>query len=408
MNMGVGTMSDNKEKHDQRVLLVSKDNQFIQSIKTAFATLDKIELEVFQESINEAVSRIRNSEAHIVMIDCNANQSEELEALKFALRPNGPTRRPAIIITEEFSASAVRMMVQMHIQDFLVKPVSTSDIVRSCMNALKGEDADTENEARVSTFMPAAGGVGVTTLALEAAYILHHASVAGGSTCIVDLNFQHGCCAEYLDLEPRFNLDEVENNPDRLDRQLLEVMISRHSSGLAVISAPFQPSDMRSFDERIVTRLLDLVSAYFDNVVIDMPRTWFPWTESVMMGSDDFYLVAEMTVPCLRHAQRMLQAIDEKLGKQIKPKVIVNRFDASGKTGGITEDDIRAVLKDAFYGTVPNNYRVIREALDKGAPLQEVQAECPVTQALKRILLPNDYQVIKKGLLSSLFKRKAG
>ena len=33
------------------------------------------------------------------------------------------------------------------------------------------------------------------------------ASAAGPSTCLVDLDFQHGACADYLDLEPRLDLE---------------------------------------------------------------------------------------------------------------------------------------------------------------------------------------------------------
>ena len=83
------------------------------------------------------------------------------------------------------------------------------------------------------------------------------------STCLVDLDFQHGACADYLDLEPRLNLGEIEPRPERLDRQLLEVMLSHHPSGLAVIAAPNRPAEMRSFDPDVVTRLLDLVSSQF-------------------------------------------------------------------------------------------------------------------------------------------------
>jgi pilus assembly protein CpaE len=45
------------------------------------------------------------------------------------------------------------------------------------------------------------------------------------SICLVDLDFQHGACADYLDLEPRLVLSEIEPRPERLDRQLLEVML---------------------------------------------------------------------------------------------------------------------------------------------------------------------------------------
>ena len=116
-------------------------------------------------------------------------------------------------------------------------------------------------------------------------------------------------CADYLDLEPRLEFGEIEPRPDRLDRQLLEVMLSHHASGLAVVAAPNRPAEMRTFDPDMVTRLLDLVSTNFDYVVFDMPRTWFSWTDSVLLGSNRLFIVSEMTVPGLRHAKQLVAAI---------------------------------------------------------------------------------------------------
>jgi cellulose biosynthesis protein BcsQ len=138
----------------------------------------------------------------------------------------------------------------------------------------------------------------------------------------VDLDFQHGSVADYLDLEPRLNLAEIEPRPDRLDRQLLEVMLSYHASGLAVVAAPNRPAEMRSFDPDVVTRLLDLVSSNFEYVVFDMPRTWFSWTDSVLLGSNKLFIVSETTVPGLRHAKQLVAAIRERLGEGPNPQVI--------------------------------------------------------------------------------------
>src|SRR3954453_17060809 len=103
-------------------------------------------------------------------------------------------------------------------------------------------------------------------------------------------------------------------------------MLSHHSSGLAVIAAPSRPAEMRSFDPNVVTHLLDLVSTHFDYVVFDMPRTWFSWTDSVLLGSNRLFIVSEMTVPGLRHAKQLVEAVRERLAVGPTAQVIVNRF----------------------------------------------------------------------------------
>jgi pilus assembly protein CpaE len=313
-------------------------------------------------------------------------------------------------VGQDFDSATARVMMQLRVSDFLVKPISTADLVRSCVRALKGSEAAT-SESQVLTFMPVAGGVGNTTIALETAFLLHNSAVRGASTCVVDLNFQQGVCAEYLDLEPRFDITEIENQPERLDRRLLDVMLSKHESGLSVLAAPVQPTEMRSFNADVVIRMLDLVSAYFDNVVIDMPRTWFPWTEAVLLGSDRLFLVTEMTVPCLRHTQRLIKAIEQSVGKQIKPSVIANRFEKRAFENGIRQADVEEILGDHFVGGISNNYRLVREAVDRGVPLHSIDKNSNVVNDLKRIILPGEAPALtvqKRGIISygrSLLKR---
>ena len=207
------------------------------------------------------------------------------------------------------------------------------------------------------------------------------------STCLVDLDFQHGAVADYLDLEPRLNLAEIEPRPDRLDRQLLEVMLSYHASGLAVVAAPNRPAEMRSFDPDVVTRLLDLVSTNFEYVVFDMPRTWFSWTDSVLLGSNKLFIVSETTVPGLRHAKQLVAAIKERLGDGPNPQVIVNRFQQRMFSSGLRRSDLEQALGDAFAGGIPNDYALVREAIDRGVPLDEVKPGNKITAQLKKLVL---------------------
>jgi pilus assembly protein CpaE len=259
--------------------------------------------------------------------------------------------------------------------------------VRACARAAKGANEDAI-EAQIYTFLPAAGGVGVTTLAIQTALSLLGGRGNAASVCLVDLDFQHGACVDYLDLEPRLDLSEIEPRPERLDRQLLEVMLSQHASGLAVIAAPNQPAEMRSFDPLVVTRLLDLVSVNFDYVVVDMPRTWFSWTDNVLQGSNKLFIVSEMTVPGLRLAKQLLSAVRERLGESSNPQVIVNRFEQRMFAPGLRRADIEKALGPAFGGTIPNNYRIVREAIDRGIPLEEVKPGNNVAAAVRKLVAP--------------------
>ncbi|MCO5164482.1 MAG: response regulator receiver protein [Mesorhizobium sp.] len=388
---------------NRRILLVSTDRDFVKETRTAFASSEKIELLVVERNVADLRGEVQDSECGAVIIDMDVARLLEIESLQRVMR-RLEGRAPVVVVTQEFSAAAVRMLVQLQVSDFLVKPVTTADLVRSCIRALQGPGREDRSESEIYTFMPAAGGVGTTTLALQTAFQLHNSATRAASTCVVDLNFQQGACAEYLDLEPLFDITEIENNPERLDRQLLDLMLSKHESGLCVLAAPTHPSEMRSFNTDVVVRVLDLVSAYFDNVVIDMPRTWFPWTETVLLGSNKLYIVAEMTVPCLRHTQRLIQAIYETAGREVKPRVIVNRYEQKKFETGIRQADVEAILGEHFVGGISNNYKLVREAVDRGVPLHAIDAEANVIADLRRIILPEEAAATAKKQ-SSLFGR---
>jgi pilus assembly protein CpaE len=376
-------------QNDQHLVLVSTDAEFVQESKSALAAVDSAQLVTIAKPVSELGSELQSIERGVVIIDMDTRKLDELESLQRVMRRmNGGAA--VIVVAQELDAATVRILMQLRAADFLIKPVSTADLVRSCMRALKGPDTTGGNESEVYTFMPVSGGVGNTTIAIETAFLLHNSAMRSNSTCVVDLNFQQGVCAEYLDLEPLFDITEIESRPERLDRRLLDVMLSKHESGLSVLAAPVQPTEMRSFNADVVIRMLDLVSAYFDNVVIDMPRTWFPWTEAVIMGSTKLFLVTEMTVPCLRHTQRLIKAIDTSTGKQTKPNVIVNRFEKRMFENGIRQADVEEVLGDHFVGGISNNYRLVREAVDRGVPLHSIDPNSNVVNDLKRIILPGE------------------
>ena len=371
-----------------KVVVVTDDQAFAEQAKATFGASSQIALDVVPAKISAMEGQFDLGAAAVVVIDLDATRAEEMTALEHLMGSIG-SGPPVVVVMQDFDPSTVRTLVQMRIADFLVKPVVPVELVRTCARVAAGPVISKEKEAEIITFLPAVGGAGVTTLAVQTAMMLLNSQEHGkAKTCLVDLDFQHGTCADYLDLEPRLDLGEIETRPERLDRQLLEVMLSHHPSGLAVVAAPNRPAEMRSFDPKVVTRLLDMVSAHFDYVVFDTPRTWFSWTDSVLLGSNRLFIVSEMTVPGLRLAKQLVEAVRERLADGAKPQVIVNRFVQKMFSSGLRKSDIEQVLGDSFAACIPNNYSLVREAIDRGVPLEEVMPGNKITVELKALVLP--------------------
>ena len=136
---------------------------------------------------------------------------------------------------------------------------------------------------------------------------------------------------------------------------------------------------------------------------------------SLKIDSDRAFVIADMTVPSIRHARRTIAAIEEKGGNQIKPQVIVNRMDNRKNVAGLNATDVTAALDGHLVGTIPNNYMLVRDAVDRGVQLSEIDPANNVTASLSAIILKGDEQAEtetdgKSSILSigrKLFRRKA-
>jgi pilus assembly protein CpaE len=386
-----------------RVVLLTADDGFEEQVRATFGGSDQIGLDVIKGRLSER-EQIDVESASVVVADLDAGNEAEMQALDALVTRIG-NWPPVVAITQAFDESVARRLMQMRVADFMVKPVPPVELVQTCARVAK-KPANTEtSEAQIFTFLPAVGGAGVTTLAVQTAMLLLNSGTRGKTaTCLVDLDFQHGACADYLDIEPRLNIGEIEPRPERLDRQLLEVMISQHASGLAVVAAPNRPAEMRSFDPDVVTRLLDLVSSHFDYVVFDMPRTWFSWTDSVLLGSNKLFIVTETTVPGLRHAKQLVEAIRERLGDGPHPQVLINRFEQSLFSAGLRRSDVEQALGEAFAGSIPNHYSIVREAIDRGVPLEEIKPGNKITAQLRKLIFPQTDDKAKDGAVGRKFK----
>jgi pilus assembly protein CpaE len=71
----------------------------------------------------------------------------------------------------------------------------------------------------------------------------------------------------------------------------------------------------------------------------------------------------------------------------VKPRVIVNRFEQQMLFGtGLRRADAERALEGFFEGTVANSYKLVREAIDRGLPLDELKAGNPLSTDLKKIV----------------------
>jgi pilus assembly protein CpaE len=147
-----------------------------------------------------------------------------------------------ILISEDISIDDYKAIMRTGGADWVstkADPQEILDII-SRRQARATIEARPFPERRVAiSFVPSAGGVGNTTLAVEAGvHLKTNKATRHRDICLVDLDFQSSNVCDYLDIEPRLQIQEISADPERLDAQLFDIFISHHGSGLDVVAAP--------------------------------------------------------------------------------------------------------------------------------------------------------------------------
>ncbi len=376
-------------RSDQRleVLLVSQDATLNERLYETFESKNHFALRSLKGALSELEDFARTgTNPALVIIDLNAANAGELDALA-RLKKNRFHRTPTIILSEYLDEYVVRQLVRMRVDDWLPKESPAEEVYDSCERALHAEIIERrDHQATCYSFFPAAGGVGTTTLAIQTAFLLGEKRGRMSSTCLVDLNLQDGVVADYLDLLPAFQPEEIANTPGRLDRQLLDVMTARHSSGLAVLAAPRVSGQMLDITEGLIASVLGLVSETFDNIVIDLPKTWFPWTDNVIWGSDKVFVVSNFSVPALRHASYVLDTMQTKTTAKSRVSVLVNRFRKKWFDSGLMQRDAEQLIGKGLAGFIRDEPDAVQEAINRGVPLNEISRSNRVTKDLEALI----------------------
>ena len=153
------------------IALVGADAAFLDSIAATLAPVRSVSALVIPESIEQAARRPELESAAVVVVDLDGKRRESLIALQ-GLTSRIALRTPVIVLTDAFDDALARWFLQIRVADFLRKPVEPKEVLRTCVQVLRAGTDTPGGNGQIFTFLPAAGGVGLTTLAIETAMLL--------------------------------------------------------------------------------------------------------------------------------------------------------------------------------------------------------------------------------------------
>jgi pilus assembly protein CpaE len=231
-----------------------------------------------------------------------------------------------------------------------------------------------------------AGGCGASTFATNLAWELATIPKDPPRVCLIDLNFQYGSVATYLDLPRKEAVFELLSDTEGADSETLLHAMLTYNDKLHVLTAP---SDMLPLD--IVTpddigRVIDMARANFDFVIIDMPQTIVVWTEAVLVRAHVYFALMELDLRSAQNVLRLVRALKAEGLPHEKLRFVLNRapkftdLSAKSRVKRMAESlDISIEIQ------LPDGGLQVTQANDHGLPLSENAAKNPLRKEIQKL-----------------------
>lgn len=210
------------------------------------------------------------------------------------------------------------------------------------------------------------GGVGVTTLAAEAAFAL---SAAGRRVVALDLDTYRGDLNYRLDQpisREAHTVADLLPVIDELDGRILENALSVCPCGVRLLPSPRGGADAALVDGDLVSRLVPALASEFEYVLIDTPPRLDTATVAALTLADAVVLVATPEVACIGGARGALEGMDRLRENDSNTVIVLNR-----SLGGdlVTLRDVESFLGRPVALVLPEETARCRVLGDEGKPV---------------------------------------
>ena len=232
-----------------------------------------------------------------------------------------------------------------------------------------------------------AGGCGASTFAANLAWELATLSKSDAPrVCLIDLDFQYGSAATYLDLPRKEAVFDLLTDTAHADSDAMLAAMLTFNDKLHVLTAP---SDMLPLDivsPEDIGRIIDMARANFDFVVIDMPRTIVAWTETVLSRAHVYFALMELDLRSAQNVLRLVRALKAEGLPHEKLRYVLNRapkftdLSAKSRVKRMAES-----LDITIEVQLPDGGAQVTQANDHGLPLSENAGKNPLRKEIQKL-----------------------
>ena len=289
---------------------------------------------------------------------------------------------PIIMLTSEREVEQKVRGLRAGADDYLIKPFHPAELlarIKSLLARFAPREALVGRPplGRVIALYGAKGGVGTTTIAINAAIALHRE--LGRKVCLVDGNLQFGDHRVFLDLGlDKKSIVDIVSAPS-IDQDLVRQVVVKHDSGVDLLLAPPSPETAELVTHEHMPLILEQLRTLYDYVLIDIDKRLDDVNLGIIEAAETVVVVMTADLSCLKNVRLVLETIGHLGYERSKVQLLLNRSNAFT---GINVKNAEGALKRTIDYQVVNEYRGAISALNSGAPFMFTKADSPLGRSL--------------------------
>ncbi len=312
-----------------QILVIGSDPTLAEELAAVVSALKAYRPVVrYVREFRQAPEMARSWRPDLALVDMSADLGP-LKVLAGEMQANSPETalvgvfRPDIFSHDVQESVLLIEAIRIGLGDFIRRPISSADLEGLLSRRLTKSREAPAKLGKLVAFISNKGGVGKSTLAVNAAcgLALRHPD----QVLLLDASLQIGSCATLLDLHPETTLTDAARQRDRLDETLIRQLAVPHPSGLHLLAAPANAIEGTEVTDEVISRVLTLARRSYEYVIVDS----FPVFDSVMMAVLDLcdlaYVVLENVVPTLLTAARLMELLAGLGFPADRQRIVLNR-----------------------------------------------------------------------------------
>ena len=254
----------------------------------------------------KALEQVKDVRPDLVILDVTMPGMSGIEVCRH-LRANDDTSRiPIIMLSAKSQVPDKLEGFEAGADDYVAKPVARAELLARSRALLARASFAQPTKAQIITFIGAKGGVGTTTLAINTAVSLMQEQQ---TVTLVELRDSPGTAVFQLHLTPEQDLGKLLTiDPIDLTPRHIRRTISHHQSGLQLLPAPQQPTNI-TITAKHVASIVEALNATTSFLFFDLPGISGVGSREVLEQADQIILVTEPEILSVKAAARTLQIL---------------------------------------------------------------------------------------------------